>query len=185
LSETFQIKATERGVIRIFMANLTSEQVAGFTEVIDDGDTPAPINQALGVTYLDSDFVELFPLSNLEGVGLAGYLTEGLGVAKEDVAPNASRLNGMTGHVLFVLSQAFGGFETTLTPTAPLKWIGTYTEEGASVKFEPLPSEGAKGMQGAPDSKPPKSDARVGGMIAMYALIAMFVFVGLIIWVGG
>lgn len=184
MSETFHVTATERGVIRIFMANLTTEQAASFTERPDE-DTPATINRALGVTNLDSDFVELFPLSNLDGLGLAGYLTEGLGVAAEDVKPNASRLNAMSGHVLIVLSQAFGGFETTITPTAPLKWIGTYTEEGASMKFEPLPSEGAKGTTEAPTGKPAKSDARIGGMIAMYALIAMFAFVALLIWVAG
>ncbi len=184
MSETFHVKATERGVIRIFMANLTAEEAESFTQSPDE-DTPAPINRALGVTYLDSDFVELFPLSNLGGLGLAGYLTEGLGVAEEDVKPHASRLNAMNGQVLIVLSQAFGGFETTITPTAPLKWIGTYTEEGASVKFEPLPSESAKGTAAGAGGKPPKSDARVGGMIAMYALIAMFVFVGLLIWVAG
>ena len=184
MSETFHVKATERGVIRIFMANLTTEQAESFTQSPDE-DTPAPINRALGVTYLDSDFVELFPLSNLEGVGLAGYLVDGLGVAEEDVKPHASRLNAMSGQVLIVLSQAFGGFEATIAPTAPLKWIGTYTEEGAAVKFEPLPSEGAEGTPGTPAGKPPKSDARVGGMIAMYALIAMFAFVGLLIWVAG
>lgn len=184
MSETFHVSATERGVIRIFMANLTTEQAANFTQSPDE-DTAAPINRALDVTYLDSDFVELFPLSNLDGVGLAGYLTDGLGVAAEDVKPNASRLNAMSGQVLIVLSQAFGGFETTITPTAPLKWIGTYTEEGASVKFEPLPSKGAEGAPGTPNGKPPKSDARVGGMIAMYALIAMFAFIGLLIWVAG
>ncbi|PJI93028.1 hypothetical protein BC777_1895 [Yoonia maricola] len=184
MSETFHIKATERGVVRIFMANLTADQAASFTESTDE-DTPAPINRALGVTYLDCDFVELFPLSNLDGLGLAGYLTEGLGVAEADVKPHASRLNAMSGHVLIVLSKAFGGFETTITPIAPLKWIGTYLEEGASVKFEPLPSEAAIGTAGTSKVKPPKSDARVGGMIAMYALIAMFAFVGLLIWIGG
>ncbi|EBA12090.1 hypothetical protein [Roseobacter sp. CCS2] len=184
MSETFHIKATERGVIRIFMANLTTEQAETFTQSPDE-DTPAPINRALGVSNLNTDFIELFPLSNLAGVGLAGYLVEGLGVAEEDVKPHASRLNAMSGQVLIVLSQAFGGFETTITPTAPLKWIGTYTEEGSAVKFEPLPSEGAEVTPGTPTGKPPKSDARVGGMIAMYALIAMFIFVGLLIWVAG
>ena len=184
MSETFHIKATEGGVIRIFMANLTPEQAETFTESPDE-DTPAPISRALGVSYLDSDFVELFPLSNLDGLGLAGYLVDGLGVAEADVKPHASRLNAMSGQVLIVLSQAFGEFETTITPTAPLKWIGTYTEEGAAVKFEPLPSESAAGSTATTKGKPAKSDARVGGMIAMYALIAMFLFVGLLIWVAG
>jgi hypothetical protein len=84
-----------------------------------------------------------------------------------------------------VLSSAFGGFDATITPTAPLKWIGTYTEEGSSIKFAPLPSDAAKGTVGETPAKPPKSDARIGGMIAVYALIAMFALVGLIIWVGG
>ncbi len=185
MSESFHINATEHGVIRIFMVNLAANQIAAFTEAAQDGDAPAPITRALGVTNLDSDFIELFPLSNLEGVGLAGYLTDGLGVSKADVAPHASRLNGMTGQVLIVLSSAFGGIETTITPTAPLKWIGTYTEEGASMQFEPLVSEAAAGTLDKPAGKPPKSDARVGGMIATYALIAMFAFVGLLIWVGG
>jgi hypothetical protein len=185
MSESFQIKATERGVVRIFMVNLTANQIAALNDATQDDEAPAAIKQALGVTQLDNKFIELFPLGNLEGVGLAGYLTDGLGVSKADVAPHASRLNGMTGQVLIVLSAAFGGKEATLTPTAPLKWIGTYLEEGANMAFEPLVSDAAKGTLDTKPTKPAKSDARVGGMIAMYALIAMFAFVGLLIWVGG
>lgn len=184
MSETFQVSPTEHGVIRIFMVNLSADEAARFIES-PDGTSPAPVNRALGVDELDHTFVELFALNSLEGVGLAGYLVEGLGVAEADVAPYRSRLNGMSGHVLIVLSQAFGGHAATITPVAPLKWIGTYTEEGASVKFEPLPSKGAEGaVTGAP-AKAPKSDARIGGMIAMYTLIAMFALVGLMIWVAG
>jgi len=185
VSETFQVKANERGVIRVFVVNLTADQVEGFLTDPDDGSIPSPASRALGVTHLDPEFVELFALGNLDGLGLAGYLTDGLGVAEADVKPYASRLNAMTGFVLIVLSKAFGGQEATIKPTAPLKWIGTYTEEGASISFEPLTSEAATGTLSEAAPKPPKSDARVGGMIAMYALIAMFAFVGLIIWVGG
>ena len=185
MSETFHVKAGERGVIRLFTVNLAADQIEGFTEPGFEDDTAAPIDTALGVTYLDGDFVELFPVSNLAGLGLAGYLQEGLGVAETDVKPHASRLNSLSGHVLIVLSSAFGGFEATITPTAPLKWIGTYTEEGAPVQFTPLPSEAAKGTLTDAPAKPPKSDARIGGMIAMYALIGMFALVGLIIWMAG
>ena len=184
MSETFQVGPTENGVIRIFMVNLTADDADSFLQA-SDADTPAPINRALGVDDLDPAFVELFPLSRLEGVGLAGYLVDGLGVAEADVAPYRSRLNGMSGQVLIVLSKAFGGQAATITPTAPLKWIGTYTEQGASVKFEPLPAKGAEGADTGAAGKAPKSDARIGGMIAMYALIAMFALVGLMIWVAG
>ena len=96
-----QYLATEK---EAFIASYTAACVGvaeSFTESPDE-DTPAPINRALDVTYLDSDFVELFPLSNLDGLGLAGYLTEGLGVAEADVKPNAARLNAMSGQVLIV-----------------------------------------------------------------------------------
>ena len=141
MSETFHVSATEHGVIRIFMVNLSADDAARFMQ------SPEEINRALGVEDLNEEFVELFALSTLDGVGLAGYLIDGLGVAEADVAPYRSRLNGMSGHVLIVLSRAFGGRAATITPTAPLKWIGTYTEEGASVKFEPLPSKGAPAIQ--------------------------------------
>ena len=36
MSETFHVKATERGVIRIFTANLTTEQAERFTERPDE-----------------------------------------------------------------------------------------------------------------------------------------------------
>jgi len=183
VSTTFHVKATERGVIRLFTLNLPADQIDGFREPDYETGAPAAMNKALGVTYLDSDFVELIAVNDLTGLGLAGYMVEGLGVAEDDIKPHASRLNSLSGHVLIVLSSAFGEFETTITPTAPLKWIGTYTEEGASVQFAPLPSEGAKGNMAQSPSKPAKSDARVGGMIAMYALIGMFALVGLIIWV--
>ncbi len=179
MSETFHVSATEHGVIRIFMVNLSADDAARFMQ------SPEEINRALGVEDLNEEFVELFALSTLDGVGLAGYLIDGLGVAEADVAPYRSRLNGMSGHVLIVLSRAFGGRAATITPTAPLKWIGTYTEEGASVKFEPLPSKGAEGAVTGSPAKAPKSDARIGGMIAMYALIAMFALVALMIWVAG
>ena len=185
MSERFDISPTERGVVRLFTLDLPPEQAAGFTEPDFDSDAPAPIDAALGVSYLDTDFVEVFPVSNLDGLGLAGYLVQGLGVPEAEVAADRARLNALTGHVVVVLSQAFGGHAATLTPKAPLTWIGTYTEEGASVKFAPLPSESAKGVITDAPQKPPKSNARISGMVAMYALLALFALVVLMIWVAG
>ena len=35
-----------------------------------------------------------------------------------------------------------------------------------------------------PDRKPPKSDARIGGMVATVVLILLFIFVGVFVWIG-
>ncbi|MEM8539000.1 MAG: hypothetical protein AAGF56_14210, partial [Pseudomonadota bacterium] len=94
-------------------------------------------------------------------------------------------LNAVEGHVLVVLARAFGGKAQQGTPTGPLRWIATYKEEGTGVTFAPLPADGAKADQSDKAAKPPKSDARIGGMVATYALLAMFLLVGLMIWVGG
>ncbi|MGB0608696.1 MAG: hypothetical protein ACPGNR_09810 [Paracoccaceae bacterium] len=36
-----------------------------------------------------------------------------------------------------------------------------------------------------PKKKKPKSDARIGGEIAIYVLIFLAVFVGLLVWIAG
>ncbi len=185
MSERFTINATEAGIVRLFKVNLPPEEIARFTEADYENDGPSPLQTALGVSDIDSDFVELFPVSNLTGLGLASYLVEGLGIPEKDVSPDRAKLNAIDGHVLVVLSQAFGGFEATLTPRSPLTWIGTYVEEGAPVNFAPLPTDSAKGNLASPDTKPAKSNARMSGMVAMYALLAMFALVALMILVGG
>ena len=50
------------------------------------------LGRALGKAPDDPSRVEVFPVSNLEGLGLAGYLIEGCGVAESQIAPDRSRL---------------------------------------------------------------------------------------------
>lgn len=169
MSERFQVSATERGIIRVFAIDLPEDQVDGFD--------PAP---ALGVTALESQYVELFPVSDLKGVGLSGYMSEGLGVAETEL--DKSRLDALDGHVLIVLSGAFGEQPVTLTPKAPLRWIGTYTEEHAPVQFEPLPDAAAQG-QIAPEAKKRPSNAALSGRVAMMALLVIFALTGLMVWI--
>ncbi len=39
-------------------------------------------------------------------------------------------------------------------------------------------------MTSDPKPKRPKSDARIGGMVATVVLILMFIFVGVFVWMG-
>ncbi len=148
MSERFEVKENERGIVRLFAVDLPAQEIERFAErdyEADVDDPPWPLQDALGVTYLDEDFVELFPVEDLTGLGLTGYMTEGLGIAEADVDQDRARLEGLKGHLLFVFSSAFGGFADTLRPRAPLRWVGTYVEETAPVTFEPLSSEAARG----------------------------------------
>ena len=54
-------------------------------------DSPDAQEAALG-TKLNSAFVEVFPVADLEGVGLVGYLSDGAGVSGDQLAPEAHQL---------------------------------------------------------------------------------------------
>jgi hypothetical protein len=177
MSERFEIKDNEHGVVRLFTVDLPEAELDGFA---DDSDVPSALQEALGVDRLNMDFVELFPVDTLEGVGLAGYMTDGLGVAQAEVDDDRARLEAIRGPVLFVLSSAFGRHAVTLTPKSPLRWIGTYTEDRAPVNFKPLPSESAKGTTGG---KAPPSDAAMSGRVASIALLVLFLLVAVVVWV--
>ncbi|MEO3414451.1 hypothetical protein AAFO92_07340 [Roseovarius sp. CAU 1744] len=187
MSERFEVAENERGIIRLFSVDLPPEQISAFAEKPlgeENDDTPWPLKEALGAQYLDLDFIELFPITNLTGLGLPGYMVEGLGIAEEDIAEDHARLSSLKGHILIVVSSAFGGFAQTLSPRAPLRWIGTYTEETAPVQFQPLPSETARGNVNT-DTKPRPSNAAMSGRVAMAALLVLALLVVVLVWIAG
>lgn len=169
MSERFEVKPGERGIVRIFAVDLTVDQIKGFD-----------VAAALGVDRLDAAGIELFPVDDVKEIGLSGYMHEGLGIAADEL--DAARLDALEGYVLVVLSAAFAGQAATVTPKSPLRWIGTYTEETAPIKFEPLPSDSARGNV-VTQTKPPPSDAAMSGRVAMIALLVIFAITGLMIWI--
>lgn len=179
MSEKFDVSATEMGLVRLFKIDLPPEEIDAFG---DDSDGPGALETALGVQYLDRGFVDLFPVDNLEGVGLAVYMVEGLGVSEAEVDPVREQLNTIEGHVLVVLSRAFGGEAATLTPNAPLRWIGTFVEDRAAVQFEPLSSDAAE-MTPTPEAKRKPSDAAMSGRVATVALLVLFALTFLVVWI--
>ncbi|SDN56007.1 hypothetical protein SAMN05216196_101902 [Lutimaribacter pacificus] len=174
-----QVSATEAGLVRVFAIDLPPDGIAGFT----DPDSPgiATIRDALGAQALSPDHVDLVRLADLGELGLDGYLTEGLGVAADEIAPDRARLRALTGYVLVLPSRAFAGTAQVLTPRAPLRWIGTYAEPQAQAQsdFTPLRSEGAKG---APLKRGP-SDAAISGRVAAVALLVLFLLVAIMVWI--
>ncbi|SLN21683.1 hypothetical protein [Roseisalinus antarcticus] len=167
---TMDVPETERGHARIFAVELAGEEAAAF-------DDPEIIARALGIEDLPHGQYEYFPVSNLDGLGLAGYLTEGLGIATESVRADRARLNAVRGHVLIVLSAGVRG--RTLRPVSPLRWIGTYAEPVTIAPMEKLRSESAEGLIG--DPKPRPSDAAMSGRIAMLALLVLLLLVILMV----
>ncbi|MFT4962396.1 MAG: hypothetical protein ACI92Z_003493 [Paracoccaceae bacterium] len=129
------IRAHETGVIRIFAMDMPAQQARFHTE-------PVAMQQVLGANDIDPAYVEIFPVADLDQLGLAGYLVEGCGIPASLVAPERDRLNAVTGYVMLVHSRAFGGRAVTLTPTLPL--IATFNDPGTDWSGEKIETESAK-----------------------------------------
>jgi len=141
-----KVPALEAGVIRLFAIDLPLDEIKAFNTKTnrDDGDAHWPLKDALGAQYLDEDFVEVFPVSDLEGLGLSGYLMQGNDVTSDQIDPMRGQLDQLKGHVLLVFSSAFDGIAQTLKPTQSLRHIATFFTEGTPVTFDKLPDDSAQ-----------------------------------------
>ncbi|MEE2944519.1 MAG: hypothetical protein VX444_05040 [Pseudomonadota bacterium] len=177
MSEQMKVSQHEHGLVRIFVIDLSAEEIDGFrSRSFSEEDDHWPLRDALGATYLDEDFIEVFDVADLEDLGLYGYMRQGLGVSAADLADMKPQIDAISGHVLVVLSSAFDGFEQTLHARAPLLWLGTFKEETAPVQFKPLASEAARGS--VADTPPPKTNNPHLTLLA--AIVALPIIIGLL-----
>jgi len=177
MTTTMAVPETERGQVRVFAVDLTPEAA-------ETWGTEASVARALGVDSLPEGQWELFPVSNLEGLGLTGYLVEGAGADPEPVQQDRARLAALKGHVLLVYSGAVRG--KTLTPKAPLRWIGTYGEPVTVAPMDKLVSQAAEEPAAqTPRHRKPPSDAAMSGRIAGLAILVLLALVGVMVWIAG
>lgn len=182
MSAALTIPALERGIVRVFALSMTDAEAKALKQ------SPEAIAEALGADgLLDMEHVELFPISDLEGVGLTGYLTEGAGVTEAQLAPDRAKLDKLGGWALVVFSLAFEDRAATLRPTAALTLIGTYGETRTDwTAPEDIPSEAAKPYSApAETAKKRPSDAAMSGRVATLVLILLALFTYLFIRMAG
>ncbi|MFM7333350.1 MAG: hypothetical protein ACKO1H_02890 [Tabrizicola sp.] len=155
---TLTIPAHDRLGVRVFAAKLTPEDL--------QRDKARLAEALLGDPDLDPAFIEIFEVADLSGVGLSGYLSDGLGVPDAALARDRARLDALEGPVLILLSRALHGREVTLTLDPRLSLVATYAEERPPVHFEPLPSVSAQSTL-SPDLPPDRSPKRPGSAFIM------------------
>ncbi len=168
-----EISANETGLIRVFSVDLPAQELDAFRT-----GAPTALEQALGTDTLDPAYVELFNIDDLEELGLRGYMREGLGVAETDLAEDAARLGALTGPVLILLSKAFRGEARTLSPRAPLRWVGTWHEEKAPVSFEPMPCYSPDGRLTPRGETRPEMTPHTRLLFAIFALPILLLGLG-------
>lgn len=175
MTDAIPVRQGEHGIVRVFALELPAEEVEDFAAAGPDW----PLKQALGASVLVPERVQVFALSDLDGVGLHDYLLDGMGVDPAALAPDAAALDALEGHVLVLTSAALGGAMQTLHPRPPLRLVGTYAEPDMPVAFEPLPTGGADGVTGG-RATPSALPRGVGMMAAVLAiLIVAAVWLGL------
>jgi len=183
------VPANEAGRIRVFALSMTDKEAkalaANISPVPETDGARSYQEEVLGGEELDHDHVEVFPVKNLEGLGLSDYLVEGHGALKEDVARDKAKLSALVGWAMVVLSRAFRGHARRLSLDPRLTLIGVYRQEG--VDWTPAPVESATAEPSASGAKPkkPMSDARISGMVATVVLLFLAVFVTLFIFLAG
>ncbi len=155
----------ERGVIRLFSLDMRPEEAKFMHE-------PGAVDQVLGVEGLDPEQIDIFPVSDLEDLGLYGYLSEGCGVSVDQL--DRTKLEAIEGWVMVLRSAAFGDRSVTLSPDPRLHLIGLFTEEATNWTGDVIETESAKPYS-APQSPPADTKpSRIGSaVIALLILIAI------------
>lgn len=153
MSDKIEVPAQETGVVRLFAVDLPPEDIEDFADFEREG---WPLISALGIFDLNPSYVEIFPVKQLEDMGLSGYLTEAYNISPEDLKDDRTVLNNIRGHVALISSPAFRGKAQTLRLHHPLRWLGTWSEPRPELDLAPIRSDAAQGLTGenAPAGKP-------------------------------
>lgn len=172
------VQANERGRVRVFALSLTPQEARALAN------DPAEQAKTLGLQTLDSTYVEIFPVADLDELGLVGYLIEGNGIDPDSLGKDRARLKALSGWVMVVYSRAFSEAALTLKTVPALTHIGTYTQPGVDWSSEQTLTSQAATTPSTPVKKP-VSDAAMSGRIATLALLVLFALTAVMVWISG
>jgi len=169
-----EIAKTEHGVIRVFAISRPMSEMARALK--------QQPKKTLASTLLnhpvEDDDIELFALSDLTGVGLPQYLSDGYDVDRNAVRADRAKLEALDGYVLLLFSRVSNGADVTLNPVHDLTLIGSYAEPKALHATIPIAAQAAKPYSGNVPAPKATGRSRAGSaMTAVTVLLAL-----LIIW---
>jgi hypothetical protein len=145
VSDRIEVPASETGVVRLFAVDLPPDEIEDFADSEREG---WPLISALGLFDLNPSYVEIFPVKQLDEMGLANYLSEAYNIDPADLREDRTVLNNIRGHVALISSQAFRGKAQKLRLHHPLRWLGTWSEPRPELDLARIKTEAAKGTTG-------------------------------------
>lgn len=172
---SLEVKAGEHGLVRIFHLGYRVSMELQHFEAVDR------LAAAMGLDTLQAEDAQIVDLSAVREMGLTTFLMEGYSVAEEEISPHSDTLNSLKGHIAILRSGAFKNAALTLTNSDDARLIATLHEPRMSPPT-PMPGyDSASGSAGGKARKP-VSEKAMSGRIAMYALLAIFAFTVLFVW---
>ncbi|MDC0739102.1 hypothetical protein N6L24_12505 [Cognatishimia sp. SS12] len=181
MEDALTVSPYEGGVIRLFSVDIDAAELARIkSPKTDMPPTGAAIADLVGLDWIDPAHAEIFDISDLEEMGLYGYLTEGAGVSPETLIEKRAALSALKGVVLILFSGAFDDKGAQLTPARHVSLVDVFHEAGAPIQFGALPSKAAlePSNQGSPAAHP-----QLNVMKAMLILPAICLVIGIIVWI--
>lgn len=172
MSDPVTVTADEFGILRLYALDVAPEHAQFLRE-------PGAAEQMLGVEDLDDTQIDVFPVWDLEGFGLYGYLGEGCGISEDQL--DRARLEQVMGWVMLVRSDAFRGRAMDLTLDNRMEPIGCYRDNRTDWSARPLIAASAEPYTAPP--LPPRA-ARAQAQRRGFALFAttMTLIVAAVVW---
>lgn len=176
--DPLQVAEGERETVRILALDLPPADAKALAARTEPNGAPPPLAQMLGVEALDFDHVEVFPASDLQGVGLSGYVADGLGVAEAAIAADAEALDAETGYVVILHARAFRGEPAALRLAPELRPLAAYGLAQAKPAKVTSPRAGAgETLADAPQTPDLGPPARLPRALVLIALVGAAVLI--------
>ncbi len=178
MSQTIDILEREHDVVRLFALNMIEADAKALAE------KPERVAGLLGLTHVDTNFLEILKLHDIRDLGLGQYLQDGYDVTPANISKDMAKLAQLSGHVLILLSSAIGERPTQLVLGQDLTLIGTYGATEVDWSADPAPAPDSAALYSSPDTgKKRPSDAAMSGRIAMLALLVLAALVLVMVWI--
>jgi len=187
---------TEFRAVWVYSANMSDAERRALLNddlVYDPVDAERPLTKplpkALGLDFVDMDFIDFMSEDELAAFPLSKMLIEGHGMDSASVAPDAAKLDQLRGQVVLVHSKALGAHAPSVEPAPPFTFVGRYSEalknDGSPMGTVKSAIEPAIDAPPADPQKKKPSDAAMSGRVATIALLVMAVLVWVMIKIAG
>jgi hypothetical protein len=173
MQDVIEIPKGARDQVLIFALDMPVEQAKFLRD--EDG----ALAQVLGLPTIEMTQVEIFPVEDLEGLGLLGYLREGMGVSEADLSEHGMALDGLSGWVLVLRARAFDGAATRLTPARSVTLVARLGEVKTDWSApSTIPSAAAQPTLRTPPREARNRARRIGA--SLFAVVMLLI--SLAIW---